>query len=188
MYEISKRVLDDGETSTFFFVSALQPFEFFVIVPEMEPQTASPEPRKNSMVIPVSVAALIVIGIIGYYLYSSNSNSANTTTQNTNSETNVTVYRDGNYSATGSYISPGGPREISITLTITDGKITDSTFTGGADDPTSQRFQGEFAEGYKAMIVGKNVNEVNLSKVSGSSLTPKGFTDALNKIKTEAKS
>jgi len=173
---------------SYFFVSALQAFQSFGIVAEMEAQANTPQ-RKSSMVIPVSVAALIVVGIIGYYLYSSNSNSAPTTTQNTNSETTVTVYRDGNYSATGSYISPGGPREISITLTITDGKITDSTFTGGADvDPTSKRFQGEFANGYKAMVVGKSIGEVNLSKVSGSSLTPKGFTDALNKIKAEAKS
>lgn len=162
----------------------------------MEPQT--PAPRSNSMVIPVSVAALIVIGIIGYYLYSTNSteskpaaNTINPTTQNPSSETTVTVaeYKDGNYSATGSYVSPGGPREISITLTIADGKITDSTFTGGADvDPTSKRFQTEFADGYKAMVIGKSVDEVNLTKVSGSSLTPKGFTDALNKIKSEAKS
>ena len=38
------------------------------------------------------------------------------------------------------------------------------------------------------MVVGKNIDEVAITKVAGSSLTPKGFTDALEKIKADAKS
>jgi hypothetical protein len=38
------------------------------------------------------------------------------------------------------------------------------------------------------MVVGKNISELQLTKVSGSSLTPQGFMDALEKIKAEAQS
>jgi hypothetical protein len=41
---------------------------------------------------------------------------------------------------------------------------------------------------YKQYVVGKKIDEVQLTKVSGSSLTPQGFNDALAKIKAEAKS
>ncbi|KXK09170.1 MAG: hypothetical protein UZ21_OP11001000228 [Microgenomates bacterium OLB22] len=46
--------------------------------------------------------------------------------------------------------------------------------------------QGLFAEGYKTQVVGKSIDELKLDVVNGSSLTPKGFEDALQKIKTEA--
>ena len=158
--------------------------------------------RSNNIVIPVAVAAMVVIGIIGYYLYSSNSATAPTastipsattttiTTISASAEPSVAAtagaYEDGAYEATGNYVSPGGPREVKVTITIADGKISDSTFEGSATDPASKRFQGEFSQGYKTMIVGKSLDEVNLTKVSGSSLTPKGFMDALTKIKADA--
>ncbi len=101
---------------------------------------------------------------------------------------NVKNYQDGTYQATGKYISPGGEREIAVSVTLKDGVVTDSTFEGFATDPASKRFQGEFAEGFKPLVVGKNIDELNLQKVSGSSLTPKGFMDALESIKTQAQS
>lgn len=159
----------------------------------------APSTSKNSLIIPGVVAALIVLSIIGVYLYQSNTNKEESTTIPTETNTVTTTspdsqtvvtteYQDGTYTATGNYVSPGGPREIEISLTLNGGQITDATFVGGADDPTSKRFQGEFADNYKAMIVGKNLDEVNLNKVAGSSLTPKGFNDAVTKIKTQAQS
>lgn len=50
----------------------------------------------------------------------------------------------------------------------------------------SARFQDLFAQNYKPLVIGKNIDEVQLGKVSGSSLTPMGFNDALAKIKTQA--
>ena len=37
-----------------------------------------------------------------------------------------------------------------------------------------------------ADIAAKNINEVKLDKISGSSLTPQGFNNALEKIKQQA--
>jgi hypothetical protein len=53
--------------------------------------------------------------------------------------------------------------------------------------PESVQFEGMFADSYKPLVVGKSVDSINLDKVSGSSLTPKGFNDALDQIKSQAK-
>ncbi len=99
----------------------------------------------------------------------------------------VGSYKDGSYSATGDYISPGGPEEIKLTLTVKDGTVTDSVFLAQSERPISQKFQKQFSDGYKEYVIGKKIDEIQITKVSGSSLTPKGFNDALAKIKAEAK-
>lgn len=97
------------------------------------------------------------------------------------------TYKDGTYSATGMYQSPAGKEEIGISITLQNGVITDTTFTPKATNEVSIKLQGMFANGYKAVVVGKTLDEVKLDKVSGSSLTPKGWNDAIEKIKLEAR-
>jgi uncharacterized protein with FMN-binding domain len=97
------------------------------------------------------------------------------------------VYKDGTYSATGSYMSPGGPDQVGVTLTLKDDLITDITVTPEPGDNESARYQNKFASGYKPLVIGKDISTVHLSKVSGSSLTSKGFNDALAQIETQAK-
>ncbi len=97
------------------------------------------------------------------------------------------VYKDGTYSATGSYMSPGGEDQLAVTLTLANDIITDVSVTPTAGDRTSQRYQDRFISGYKQYVVGKNIAEVNLTNISGSSLTPIGFDAALAKIKAQAK-
>lgn len=110
-----------------------------------------------------------------------------TTTQQPVVMTNAS-YKNGNYSAVGDYMSPGGAEQVGVTVTLKDNVITDVTFEPKAQRPISARFQDTFAADYKQFVVGKKIDEVQLSKVSGSSLTPKGFNDALAKIKVQAKS
>lgn len=144
------------------------------------------------------VAAVVVVAVLAFGVYFAQNRVDSQTTGTTSSSgtQNITTpssgremgsaYTDGTYEAVGSYVSPGGPREINVSVTLANGLVSDTTFQGGADDPTSQRFQKEFADNYKAMVVGKPIDEIALTKVSGSSLTPKGFQDALAKIKMEA--
>jgi uncharacterized protein with FMN-binding domain len=99
----------------------------------------------------------------------------------------TSVYKDGTYSATGSYMSPGGPDKVGVTLTLKNDIITDLTFTPMPGDQKSEDFQNWFASGIKAFAVGKNISTLNVGKVSGSSLTGKGFNDALAQIKAQAK-
>jgi hypothetical protein len=104
----------------------------------------------------------------------------------TNGSQAAVVYKDGSYSSVGNYMSPGGSEQIDLTLTLKDGVITEANFLPKAERPMSLRFQNQFATGYKELVVGKKIDEVNLTKVSGSSLTPKGFNDAVAQIKVEA--
>ncbi|HRN96385.1 MAG TPA: hypothetical protein PLD54_02990 [Candidatus Levybacteria bacterium] len=158
------------------------------------------ENKTNSMTkyaLPLVAVIIIIVAVVAVYTYTNNS-SEESTPVNTQSESmtildssensQILGYKDGTYTANGNYVSPGGPREIGVTITLAGGVITDTSFEGRADDPTSKRFQGEFSDNYAPMIVGKNIDEVALTKVSGSSLTPIGFKDALEKIKAQAQS
>ncbi len=95
-------------------------------------------------------------------------------------------YKDGTYSADGYYSSPGGNDAVHVTLVLKNDIVTDATVTSGAGDGTSARYQAMFIGGYKAYVVGQDISTLNLTKVSGSSLTPRGFNDAVSKIKTQA--
>ena len=121
---------------------------------------------------------------------SSPSTSTSSATQTPPADTtkqSASVYKDGTYSATGSYMSPGGEDQIAITLTLKNDIITDVSATPEAGDGMSMRYQNKFISGYKQYVVGKNISDVHLTKVSGSSLTPGGFNDALAQIKAQAK-
>src|SRR5690606_35922471 len=105
---------------------------------------------------------------------------------NTNTGAEATSYRDGEYTVTGHYTSPAGPETIKVTLTLQDNVVTDAEVVAEATNQISIMRQGEFVGGYKAQVIGKNLNEVNVGKVAGSSLTPKGFNEAVEQIKAQA--
>lgn len=113
-----------------------------------------------------------------------------TTTGGASSDSAVTsgkVYTDGTYSATGNYRSPAGLETVEVSLTLKNDVITDATFVGDATAPRSKQMQGQFAAGYKEQVVGKSIDSLSLGVVNGSSLTGKGFMDAVTKIQAEAK-
>lgn len=95
-------------------------------------------------------------------------------------------YNDGSYTATGSYGSPAGNETIEIKLTIKGGVVTAASAVNKAEDRTSKNFQTQFIGSFSSAVVGKNIDELNLGKISGSSLTPKGFNNALASIKQQA--
>lgn len=105
------------------------------------------------------------------------------------SEQKVTTsgnYKNGTYTATGSYISPGGQEEIEVSVTLKGGVVDSTSVAAKAASGTSRQYQGEFIDGYKDMVVGKSIDEVELSRVAGSSLTSSGFNDALEEIRQKA--
>jgi uncharacterized protein with FMN-binding domain len=93
-------------------------------------------------------------------------------------------YADGTYTATGQY--GGLPSSIEVSVTLVQGVISAVTVTPRATDPTSLDYQTRFARAVPALVVGRNIDEVNLSKVAGSSGTPDGFNAAIQQIKAEA--
>ncbi|WP_457962850.1 FMN-binding protein [Arthrobacter sp. D1-29] len=101
--------------------------------------------------------------------------------------TSGSSYKDGTYSADGNYVSPNGTETVGVELTLASGKVTAVEITQHPSNPNTRKFQGEFAGGIAAQVVGKSIDELKVSKVAGSSLTSGGFNDAVEKIKSEAK-
>jgi len=95
-------------------------------------------------------------------------------------------YKDGTYSADGTYRSPNGAETVGVQLTLASGTVTAVNITQHPSNPNTRKFQGEFAGGIAGQVVGKNIDQLNVEKVAGSSLTSGGFNDAVEKIKAEA--
>jgi uncharacterized protein with FMN-binding domain len=109
------------------------------------------------------------------------SGSATTTSSNA-------TYKDGSYTAPGTYASPGGTEHISVTLTLAKNVITAMKVITVKADPTATGYEQLFEGGIAAATVGKNINTLNIGVVAGSSLTSMGFNNALATIKADAKS
>lgn len=98
----------------------------------------------------------------------------------------VAEYKDGVYSADGRYRTPGGTETIAVTVTLSGDVITDvAVEMDGRGD--SKHYQSLFKQGIGALTEGKDVDEVKVSRVSGSSLTSVGFNAALETIKNDAR-
>ena len=111
------------------------------------------------------------------------STPASTTTPVTNKST----YKDGTYTALGNYSSPGGSESIHVTLTLKNEVVTGVTVVSNAVRPESREYQQKFISGINSQVVGKKINALSVHAVSGSSLTPMGFNDAVAKIEAQAK-
>ena len=149
-----------------------------------------------------AVTALIVIALIavavGAVVVINNTTKTNTeqsvtqdtqtpTTAETASEPDAAAsYKDGTYTETGSYSSPGGRESIEVTVTLANDIITAASVKGDATSGESKEHQEDFISGYKTLVVGKDIDTVSLSRVAGSSLTSNGFNTALKLIKVDA--
>lgn len=124
----------------------------------------------------IITSTVIVLAVLGGTLYSVSRRS------------HSVGYKDGTYSVEGDYVTHVGPKSIQVKITLKNNVITDADVTSSeGTDPMSKNYQGQFIAGYKALVIGKDITSVHLSKVSGSSLTPIGFNDALQKIEAQAK-
>lgn len=177
-----------------------------IYLPDLEPE----QNNKASIITKVAIGAVTLSLIAGVAIYLSQEKkkeegsaeetvvteeSTPTPTQPvTSSQPTVAAeialaydYRDGTYKATGTYTSPAGKEDVSISLTLTGDVITAATFSGQAENPGSKNWQSEFSKGFTQAVVGKDIDSLSLGVVNGSSLTPKGFMDAVASVKTQAK-
>ena len=95
-------------------------------------------------------------------------------------------YADGTYTESGDYQAPSGSETVEVTVTLADNVITDVEVVGDATDAQAKLHQGEFADGIADLVVGKNIDEISVDKVGGSSLTSGGFNAAIEAIKADA--
>jgi len=154
----------------------------------MEQKTSSNTPK----VVGGVVAVGLVVAAIAWM--SNTKNNGVTTTSPTPNQNNAAQpavaqknqYTDGSYTANGSYTSPAGQEEVEVTLVLQNDVIQDAQFNGKAVNPGSVRMQEQFSQGYKEIVVGKSISDLSLTVVNGASLTPKGFMQAVEKIKAQA--
>ncbi|GAC02140.1 hypothetical protein GONAM_45_00170 [Gordonia namibiensis NBRC 108229] len=137
------------------------------------------------------VAAMAAVGLVAGACSSDDSGSGSTTTADTSTATVAEgatgeQYKDGEYTAEGGYISPGGPQKVGVTVTLSNDVITAVSVDTSQTKGPSVEYQGKFAGGISDVVVGKNIDDIEVDKVSGSSLTSGGFNEAIEKIKQEA--
>lgn len=102
-------------------------------------------------------------------------------------DTGSGTFTAGEYSAEGSYSTPGGQEKLKVDLTLAeDGTISALTVTPEGQSPNSKIFQGKFASGISDVAVGKNIASLKVDKVAGSSLSSGGFNAALDDIAGQA--
>ncbi|HEY5222012.1 MAG TPA: hypothetical protein VIJ18_03025 [Microbacteriaceae bacterium] len=114
--------------------------------------------------------------------------SGTPTTATPTTATPSTTYKNGTYSATGSYSSPGGTEQIGVTVTISNDTVTKLALDTSTAQGTAAQFQSQFASGIDSLVIGKKLDDVSVSRVSGSSLTSTGFNEAISSIKSDAHS
>lgn len=104
----------------------------------------------------------------------------------TDAPPSTATYADGTYTESADYQAPSGTETVDVTITLADNVITAVEVTGHATDPQAKQHQGEFKGGIAAVVVGKNIDEIQVDKVGGSSLTSGGFNKAIDLIKADA--
>lgn len=100
--------------------------------------------------------------------------------------TTTSTYKDGTYEASGSYRTPETTETIDVTITLADDVITAVEVTGDPQATQSKQFQSQFIGGIADVVVGKDIDDISVSRVAGSSLTSGGFNAAIETIKSEA--
>jgi uncharacterized protein with FMN-binding domain len=161
----------------------------------MEQQNTKMKKGLIVVVVGLIVVGALVLGVLAFNGKSHSQVSANDTQPPLANDATTTVsttsatpsYKDGTYTAEGTYYSPAGLKAITVTLSLKDDLITDAVVVAEATDRESKRYQDKFISGFKQYVVGKNISTLSLSKVSGSSLTPAGFNKAVTTIKDQAK-
>lgn len=99
----------------------------------------------------------------------------------------ISLYRNGRYTATGHYLTPGGNESIAVSIDVQADAVAASAIQVEATSPTARQFQQQFRTTIASHITARPLSTLSVSRVSGASLTSLGFNDALAKVRQEAK-
>jgi uncharacterized protein with FMN-binding domain len=139
---------------------------------------------------PVGIAVALLATLSGCTTAVSTDTATDTDTD-TDSQAEAAIpvdatFRDGVYLADGPYQSPNGAELIAVELTVESNVVTDVQITRTTTNPTTSRYQAQFASGIADVVVGQNLSDLDVTIVAGSSLTGIGFRVALDAIKADA--
>jgi len=153
------------------------------------------ENNSKTKIIYTAILVVLLLAITGAYVYRKNNMNQVVevpVAQNNNNSTNTTNtgklpgYKNGSYNVTATYNSPAGAETFGLQIELANNIITSAVMTPMATNPISKQLQDGFEKAYKTLVVGKSIDDVKLDKVSGASLTTKGFNDGIEKIKVLA--
>ncbi len=90
----------------------------------------------------------------------------------------------GEFKSSVNYRVPAGHTEdLELAIEINDGVISSVEFELEATNSESKRYQGWFEDSFdQSELIGKKIEDVDLSRVGGASLTTNAFMDALDII------
>lgn len=153
--------------------------------------------KQQRALISFAVTMVTVLLVVGALAIKPERQSSDSTQPAATSETitgplgsgrvNTSSYRDGTYEATGSYDTPEGTESIDVSVTLENGVVSASSATNQARGVESKFYTENFIGSYRSFVVGKQLDEVRLGIVAGSSLTPNGFNKAIESIKQQAR-
>lgn len=162
---------------------------------------------KKDMMVTLAVLLVVVIIVVGAVIVKKKSTDGANAANNAVTSAKDTVqpavdapgtvnpnnassssFKDGTYSAMGTYSTPDGPETITVKVTLKDGAVSDTSATASMQSRESKEYVAQFLDAYKTFVVGKDVSSLKLSRVSGSSLTSQGFNSAIQQIQTQAQS
>ena len=133
-----------------------------------------------------AVAALAFISIATTLAACSATPAASTTDDTSSSDTSTPKYKDGLYVSTQDYQSPNGTETIDVTITLSKDIIIAVDVVGHGTSPDSKLHQKQFRDGIAGVVVGKDIDDIDVHKVGGSSLTSEGFNEAVEIVKADA--
>jgi len=88
----------------------------------------------------------------------------------------------GTFHLQSTYQVPSGAEPLDTTVTLKNDVITAVSGQNVALNEKSKKYQDAFIQGISGQIVGKNINDVNVTYVNGSSLTAQAFNKALHDL------
>ena len=97
----------------------------------------------------------------------------------------------GEYTATVSYDVPSGGNEtMSVIITLEDDVVTAVDYEYQSNhkktEEVSAKYQERFSGASQSFVVGLEINDIELSRIGGASLTSAAFNEALTDIKRQA--
>lgn len=93
------------------------------------------------------------------------------------------------YKISETYQTPEGPEVVNFIITMDGDTIKNVSLDIKPKHGESKEYQTKFANGINGIVAGKKLSEIEaLDRVTGSSLTPKAFNKAIEKLKADIKS
>ena len=129
------------------------------------------------------IVLVVVFGIGAFAFFSTNKLE---TKESINTETKVTSTNNSTYTTNVSYQVPESTETLGLTISVLNGTVTDVNVSLSKNKGKSINYQNNFEKSYKQFVVGKQLKDINLSRVGGASVTTKAFMDAIKAVQKQA--